>query len=172
MKKILTLVVCATMMLMLNGCSSDESSKDFHVRNCSNTGCKDRYMTRGDSTPYGDDMILPTTEGNIEYIAYVALSGGYLSLNHVNSIFNCAVGQLNIQAVIDGNVIKVLEKANEPEYLANCVCPFDLYCEIGPLADGNYKIYIYKGSFDGNDYTNFSITYTSGLSGVHKPWND
>lgn len=169
MKKISVLVVCATMMLMLNGCSSDESSKDFHVRNCSNTGCKDRYMTRGDSTPYGDDMILPTTE---ECIEFKALSGGYLSLNHINSIFNCAVGQLNIQAVIDGNVIKVLEKANELEILANCVCPFDLYCEIGPLADGDYSIFIYKGSFDSPDYTNFPITYKSDLSGVYKPRNN
>lgn len=168
MKKKNLFVMGATMMLMLGGCSSDESVKDFHVRNCANTGCKDRYMTRGDSTPYGDDMILP----NEEYIEYKALNGGYLSLNHFNTIFNCAVSQLNAQGVLEGNVIKVLEKTDEPEYLANCVCPFDLYCEIGPLADGNYKIYIYKGSFDGNDYTNFSITYTSGLSGVYKPWND
>ena len=160
MKKNSILVLCATMMLMLSGCSSDESGKGFHVRNCANTGCKNTYMTRGDSST--DDVYE-------EYIEYKALSGGYLSLNHDNSIFNCAVGQLNIEAIIDGNVIKVLEKANEPEYLANCVCSFDLYCEIGPLADGDYRIFIYKESFDNPNYTNFSITYKSGLSGVYKP---
>lgn len=164
MKKILTLVVCATMMLMLNGCSSDESSKDFHVRNCSNTGCKQRYLTRGDSST-SDDSNACWVE--VEGIEYKALSGGYLSLNHFNTIFNCAVSQLNAQAVLDGNVIKVLEKTDEPEYLANCVCRFDLYCEVGPLADGEYSIFIYKDSFDNPSYTTFSISYKSGLSGVH-----
>ena len=160
---VLGLIVALVLLAMMACSSSDESVKDFHVRNCANTGCKDRYMTRGDSTPYGDDMILP----NEEYIEYKALNGGYLSLNHFNTIFNCAVSQLNAQAVLEGNVIKVLEKTDEPEYLANCVCPFDLYCEVGPLTDGDYSIFIYKGSFDNPDYTTFSISYKSGLSGVH-----
>lgn len=166
MKKNAILGVCAAMMLMLGGCSSDESGKEFHVRNCANTGCKKTFMTRGVSTTDADFSDISENE---EYIEYKALGGGYLSLNHFNTIFNCAVSQLNVQAVIEDHVIKVLEKANEPEYLADCVCPFDLYCEVGPLTEGDYKIFIYKGSYDGADYTHFSITYKTGLNGIYTP---
>jgi len=124
---------------------SDESST-FHVRDIANSGCKSANHTRSEYP---------------EYFEFKACDGGYLSINHVNALFNCVPGELKIQATIDGNVIKIFEK--EETSLANCVCPYDLYCEIGPLSVGDYDVFVYRDSFE-SPSQHFSITYKNGLN--------
>ena len=159
MKKSIILRVCAALILTIgtNSCSSESDGSRFQVRNFANTGCKSAG-TRGD---------ILYDELRKEYIEYRGMTNGYLSLNHVNVCFNCEPGQLQLQATIEGNVIKIIE--SEEQVGANCVCPYDLYCEVGPLSDCEYTVVIYQDdTFDNvepGEYVRFNISYKNGLSG-------
>ena len=145
----------AILLLTLCGCSNDESTKGasngpFSVRDVANSGCKSTNHTRSEYP---------------EYFEFKACDGGYLSVNHVNAMFNCAPGELKIEATIDGNVIKILEM--EETALANCICPYDLYCEVGPLSNGDYEVVIYHDSFE-IPTRQFSITYNKRLNAKYE----
>ena len=64
-------------------------------------------------------------------------------------------------------MIKIIE--SEEQVGANCVCPYDLYCEVGPLSDCEYTVVIYQDdTFDNvepREYVRFNISYKNGLSG-------
>jgi hypothetical protein len=158
MKKNLLLVMGAALMLTigLGSCDNEdnESAKaGVQVKNFANSGCKNAgtARTRGGLFP-----------GRPEYIEYKAINDGYLSVNHVNTAFNCEPGELKIQATLEGHNIKILE--TEEQSFANCICPYDLYCEVGPLSDGDYTVIICKGSYE-YEYAHFNISYKKGLSG-------
>ena len=137
----------AILLAALCGCSSsDESSSEFHVRDVANSGCKSTSATRSE---------------NPEYFEFKALPGGYLSVNHVNAMFNCEPGKLIVRASIDGHTIKIVEL--EETALANCICPYDLYCEVGPLSIGDYEVIFYRGSYE-NPVNSFSIHYDRNLN--------
>lgn len=159
MKKSIILRVSAALILTIgmNSCSSESDGSRFQVRNFANTGCKSTG-TRGD---------ILYNEFYKEYIEYESMTNGYLSLNHVNVRFNCEPGQLQMQATIEGNVIKIVE--SEEQVGANCVCPYDIYCEVGPLSDGEYTVVVYQDdTFDQvepGEYVRFNISYKNGLSG-------
>ena len=158
MKKSLLLVMGAALMLTigLGSCDNEdnESAKaGVQVRNFANSGCKNAgtARTRGGLFP-----------GRPEYIEYKAINDGYLSVNHVNAMFNCEPGELKMQATLEGHNIKILE--TEEQSFANCICPYDLYCEVGPLSDGDYTVIICKGSYE-YEYAHFNISYKKGLNG-------
>ena len=158
MKKNLLLVMGAALMLTigLGSCDNEdnESAKaGVQVKNFANSGCKNAgtARTRGGLFP-----------GRPEYIEYKAINDGYLSVNHVNTAFNCEPGELKIQATLEGHNIKILE--TEEQSFAKCICPYDLYCEVGPLSDGDYTVIICKGSYE-YEYAHFNISYKKGLSG-------
>lgn len=160
MKKIVSNVICglALMMMGVYGCSSDESTQ-FHLRNFANTGCKSMTPTRGDTRNY----VLRQ-----ESIEYKALGNGYLSLNHVNACYNCEPGELKMEATISGNEIRIVE---EEQYAgANCICPYDLYCEVGPLDNGDYTIVFINGydlssAKHAEERFRFNISYNNSLNG-------
>ena len=147
---LIIIVVAAFVGSTLMGCGGDDDSiiatGDFCVRDVANSGCKSTSHTRSEYP---------------EYFEFKACDGGYLSVNHVNAMFNCAPGELKIEATIDGNVIKILEM--EETALANCICPYDLYCEVGPLSNGDYEVVIYHGSFE-IPVRKFSFTYNKRLN--------
>ena len=158
MKKNLLLVMGAALMLTigLGSCDNEdnESAKaGVQVKNFANSGCKNAgtARTRGGLFP-----------GRPEYIEYKAINDGYLSVNHVNAMFNCEPGELKMQATLEGHNIKILE--TEEQSFANCICPYDLYCEVGPLSDGDYTVIICKGSYE-YEYAHFNISYKKGLNG-------
>ena len=93
----------------------------------------------------------------------VANSGCKKTGNHVNTYFNCQTGELNIQATLEGNEINILE--TEEQALVKCICPYDLYCEIGPLKNEKYTIVVYKKTLEDGAYARFSISYSNTLSG-------
>ena len=141
MKKNLLLVMGAALMLTigLGSCDNEdnESAKaGVQVKNFANSGCKNAGTAR--------------------------TRGGHLSVNHVNTAFNCEPGELKIQATLEGHNIKILE--TEEQSFANCICPYDLYCEVGPLSDGDYTVIICKGSYE-YEHVRFNISYKKGLSG-------
>ena len=157
MKKIIFVISMLLTVGLLGACSSDENNQPFRVRNFSNSGCKP-------ATRVGEEgEILP----NNEAIVVKDMEDGYLSINHENAMFNCET-RLNIQATIEGNVIKVIETFDAVG--TNCTCPYDLYCEVGPLADGDYTIIIYKDATfdqaDAEEYTRFSHTVSHTVTGT------
>ena len=159
MKKNYLLVIGAAMMLAISmsSCSSDDNGL-FKMRNVSNSGCK---YTRAEG---GGEMLYDI----YETIGYKGLDNGYLSLNHENAVFNCEPGELKMQGTISGNEINILEA--EESAGANCMCLYDLYCEVGPLEEG--KVYTIVVFHDGVELDRFSITYRKGLSGTSYVQND
>ena len=165
MKKSIVLWMSGLILTMagLNGCSSDDESQ-FHIKNVANSGCKSMAATRGETR---DDVPYSLRQ---EYIEYKGLANGYLSLNHVNACFNCEPGELKMQATISGNEITIVE--TEQFQGANCICPYDLYCEVGPLEDGEYTITFWEGSELHQATTplkraQFTVSYKNGLNGKH-----
>ena len=160
MKKNMILWMSALVLTIagLSGCSNEDDNAQFQVKNFANTGCKSMADTRGEA----DDNGLRQ-----EYIEYKALGNGYLSLNHVNACFNCGAEAFNWKATISGNVIKIEESYKG--LMANCVCPFDLYGEVGPLTDGDYTVILYQKyeEFDEApfEYARFTVSYKNGQSG-------
>ena len=160
MEKSVLSIICGLALLMLGmcGCSDENDSAQFQVKNFANTGCKSMADTRGEA----DDNGLRQ-----EYIEYKALGNGYLSLNHVNACFNCGAEAFNWKATLSGNIIKIEETCKG--LMANCVCPFDLYGEVGPLTDGDYTVILYQKyeEFDEApfEYARFTFSYKNGLSG-------
>ncbi len=62
-----------------------------------------------------------------------------------------------------GNEIKIPEK--EQEELADCTCPYDMQCEIGPLENGSYILKLYKQTLDKEPYATLKILYKTGVKG-------
>ena len=160
MKKYISLWISALVLTItgLSGCSNEDDSAQFQVKNFANTGCKSVADTRGEA----DDNGLRQ-----EYIEYKALGNGYLSLNHVNAVFNCGAEAFNWKATISGNVIKIEESYKG--LMANCVCPFDLYGEVGPLTDGDYTVILYQKYEEVDEapfeYARFTVSYKNGQNG-------
>ena len=160
MKKYISLWISALVLTItgLSGCSNEDDSAQFQVKNFANTGCKSVADTRGEA----DDNGLRQ-----EYIEYKALGNGYLSLNHVNACFNCGAEAFNWKATISGNVIKIEESYKG--LMANCVCPFDLYGEVGPLTDGDYTVILYQKYEEVDEapfeYARFTVSYKNGQNG-------
>lgn len=151
------LLMSAILTLASISCGNDaEGNQGIQVRNVANSGCKP-VETRGEGR-FG----LWT-----EYVEYKSMNDGYLSLKHVNSTFNCFAGELRMEATISGNEIRIMEENHHKteDYLeANCLCPYDLYCEVGPLTVGSYTVIIYKGSYQYEE-ARFTISYSKGLDG-------
>ncbi len=84
------------------------------------------------------------------YITLKTVNDFYLQFNHVNSWFNCEPGQITISLEISSDIISVDE--NESSSLANCICPFDIGCRIGPLQYGSYSVKFRKAGITFKEY--------------------
>ena len=163
MKKNIFLWMSALVLAIagLSGCSNEDDSAQFQVKNFANTGCKSMADTRGEADDAESSSLRP------EYIEYKALGNGYLSLNHVNAVFNCGAEAFNWKATISGNVIKIEESYKG--LMANCICPFDLYGEVGPLTDGDYTVILYQKYEEADEapfeYARFTVSYKNGQNG-------
>ena len=164
MKERKLFLMSAVLMLVSGfcGCNSDsksenESDSGILVRNIANTGCKSAE-TRGD----GQDGEWP------EYIEYKSMEDGYLSIKHVNAMFNCHA-KLTMEATVSGNEIQIIEKdysETEDGPRSTCICTYDLYCEVGPLTAGTYTVVIstYRSEYE---KARFTISYAKGLDGKY-----
>lgn len=163
MKKNIFLWMSALVLAIagLSGCSNEDDSAQFQVKNFANTGCKSMADTRGEADDAESSSLRP------EYIEYKGLANGYLSLNHVNAVFNCGAEAFNWKATISGNVIKIEESYKG--LMANCICPFDLYGEVGPLTDGDYTVILYQKYEEADEapfeYARFTVSYKNGQNG-------
>ena len=159
MRKSSLLLMSSALMLVsaFCGCNSDsESDSGIQVRNFANTGCKP-LETRGEDGQTGK---------TVEYIEYKGMEDSFLSFKHVNAQFTC-YSQPRIEATVSGSEITIREYEYHPteDYIsASCLCPYDLYCEVGPLDAGKYTIIICQG--EGKyELSRFTIDYSKGLDG-------
>ena len=159
MKRSRLMLMSSMLMLVscFSGCNGDNDSgsdSGIQVRNSANTGCKPTE-TRGDGQ----------SEKTVEYIGYKGMEDGFLSFKHVNAQFSC-YSRPRIEATVSGSEITILEyEYHETEdYISvTCDCPYDLYCEVGPLAVGKYTIIICQG--EGKyELSRFTIDNSKGLN--------
>ena len=159
MKERKLFLMSAVLMLVSGfcGCNSDsESESGIQVRNVANTGCKSAETRGEDGLPWP------------EYIEYKAMEDGYLSIKHVNTMFEC-LSKLTMEATVSGNEIQIIEKDNsetEDGIRTSCLCTYDLYCEVGPLTAGTYTVVIskYRSEYE---QARFTISYAKGLDGKY-----
>ena len=127
------------------GCSNDnEKTKDdapLTLRNFVHTGCKE-------------------LDGYEESVEYSCKSSGRLYIRHVNAVFNCCAEELRANASVTDNRIIITE--SEKSSACDCICPYDLSFEVGPLTDGKYTVVINR---DTQEYTTFVIDFDKNLSG-------
>ena len=157
MKKSKLLLMSAVLTLASASCGNDgDGDSGIQVRNFANTGCKS-VETRGE-----DGLPWP------EYIEYKSMEDGYLSIKHVNTMFNCFPGELRMSATVSDNEIRIVEEDyhETDNYIrATCDCPYDLYCEVGPLTASQYTIVVYRKSHKLLEQARFTISYSKGLDG-------
>ena len=157
MKKSRVLFLSSVLALVSGfcGCNSDSNSDyGIQVRNYANTGCKPT-VTRGEDGQTGK---------TVEFIDYKGMDDGFLSFKHVNAQFTC-YSQPRIEATVSGSEITIREYEYYPteDYItASCLCPYDLYCEVGPLDAGKYTVIILQGKGTYELYR-FTIDYSKGL---------
>ena len=144
-------IVCG--LLALAGCTdtADNPASMIELKNFSNTGCKsDLVRTRSD---YNTEK---------EVFNYSCIHEGYLYVTHQNAMFNCCPKGLGAKISVEDNLLKVVEY--ESDGLCDCLCPFDLSYEIGPLVEGKtYIIYVSQG---GEESKVAEFEFHNSMSGV------
>lgn len=68
------------------------------------------------------------------------LEDGYYLIEHINGIFNCCPGGININAAFINGKLIYQECENTP--LCNCICPMNVYSKIGPIKHSKYSFEI------------------------------
>ena len=114
------------------------------------------------------DMFHPksTTRGLFEdeTIEYKARENGLLRITHNNAIFNCVPGRIYAELIEKGQTF-IIEEIEE-ESNANCVCPYDLGYDIGPLTEGEeYSVSIRRGKSEESEVAKFIFTYSPTVKG-------
>ena len=156
MKKYLFFLMSVMLMVMLAGCTNDadnpvSNQKGIELKNFSNSGCKSKYVrTRSDDN------------ARKEVFNYSCIHEGYLYVTHQNAMFNCCPKGLGAKISVEDNLLKVIEY--ESDGLCDCMCPFDLSYEIGPLVEGkSYIIYVSQG---GEESKVAEFEFHNSMSGV------
>jgi len=160
-KRFLTLSVVSLAMMLAVGCSNDDAGSEEQSpieqqgepKNYSVSGCKSRSATRTDS-PFGEESV---EYQNSEKV-------GYLRISHINALFNCEPGQILTDVSFQDGLFVVVEK--EEQSMANCICPYDLAYDIGPLSDGKeYTVSIRRERTEGSEVVKFNFTYSPNVRG-------
>ena len=154
MKKSVLWIVCG--LLAMAGCTGDgdnpaSDQREIELKNFSNSGCKsDLIRTRSDDN------------ARKEVFNYSCIHEGYLYVTHQNARFNCCPRSLGADVSVEDNQIKVGEYESGGD--CDCICPYDLSYEIGPLVEGKtYDIYI---GYKGNELKVAEFEFHNPMSGV------
>ena len=129
MKAKIILPVLLIMAIAVTVCKKGSSNDTLAVKDLSVSDCKNK----GDSEKGIDS----------EYITIKTVDDSYLTVNHINSMFNCQPGKITIAINISGNEISIDE--NESTSLANCLCQYDIDFKLGPLQYGTFILKFQKG---------------------------
>ena len=141
------LFLCGIIVFMAFSCEKDNvDDKIFHVKDFSYDGCKNT-----------------SSKSSIdEYIEYKTVDENYLSVKHVNALFNCCPGKLIVNAIIDSAKLIITE--DEEEHACDCICHYDLNYKIGPLEYGEYH-FIVKSLYLTD--TEFILDFSSSTDTTH-----
>jgi len=93
----------------------------------------------------------------VEYLEYSTVEENFLSVKHINALFNCSPGKITASIKIEGSNLIITE--DEESSIADCVCRYDINYKIGPLKYGQYQFILKKG--ENLTYLNFPITFNS-----------
>jgi hypothetical protein len=137
MKKSVVYLFLFTLAIVFTSCKKEFPNDPVALKDLSISACKTKgYENKGIEPEY---FLIKTTD---DY---------YLSFNHINSMFNCEPGEINVSVEILADTIKINE--TESSSLANCICQYDLEFRLGPLEYGSYFIKFEKGGFLFREYT-------------------
>ena len=124
-------------------------------------GINDLFNLGVDKIKYSDCKTITKKSENSERIEYKTVDKKYLQIKHINVWFNCEPGKLLVDVDQVNGTIFVDE--NEEKPMANCICPYDLCYQIGPM---DYGQYIIKFQRDGLLFAEFSVYFNSTTSGI------
>lgn len=132
---------------LIAGCGNDvndESATELKVVNITNSGCKSFSQdSKAKKSPSVYDE---------ESIIYSISGASRLSVTHVNARHNCNPDKLDLKVVKKGSLIHISE--NENGGSANCICCYDLSCEIEFSEMRDYEVVYMQ---DGIEKTRFNI---------------
>lgn len=144
------LMCVSLLVLAMAGCTDekDNQAQTVTLKNFANSGCKD-------NTRSGYD-------GREEIAEYAVHHEGYLYVNHQNAVFNCCPGTIGADILVEDNRIIIGEYESSGD--CDCICPYDLSYEVGPLVEGTtYTIYI---GYKGIESKVAEFTFQNSMSGV------
>jgi hypothetical protein len=115
--------------LAATSCKKEFPDNPLTIDNLTVSDCKSVGLNKGSTSPM--------------YITLKTVNDYYIQYDHINSWFNCEPGQITVSFEMSSDSITLDE--NESSSAANCICPFDVSCRIGPLQYGTYTIKCKKG---------------------------
>lgn len=151
MKTKMILFTAIALLLGIAGCEKGNSIEKTQLKDFSYLGCKNDVKDTGKNVKQIDEP---------EYIEYKATGDGYLSIKHVNAIFNCCPDTIKVNTTVEGDSISIVESEIGPK--CDCICEYDLAYKIGPLHNGKYTLIF---SRDTHKFLKFTINYNSSLEG-------
>ena len=172
MKTIYYLFFVAALFIFM-GCNSSDSGslgedevsnavKDnsgFSLRNFTHSGCKKNANAPKKAAAISSVL------GSEEYIEYEGRENGFITIYHLNTLFNCGITDIGADISVTDSVIHLAERKTKGAYARCGYCPFDVVIDAGPLMDGVYKVIISK---DGVDYGQCTITFSPSAKGREK----
>lgn len=152
---ICTLLACIAAFAACGNDDGDAGSAGWvNVKNVYTTGCKTTETANASqkTRSFFEDM------GYKEYVEYTSKDNGYVHVTHHNALFNCCSDVIDVDVSQGLGSIIVTETENNYA-ICNCICPFDVSFELGPMEMGHeYNVVIKSGGTDG---VSFSFTYPS-----------
>lgn len=140
---------------LITGCQDVTGYKDSPVdgyvspKNFSVTGCK--AIVSGTRNPSTDESIM-----------YESIRENYVRITHNNARFNCEPGRIYAELIEKGQTFIIVEK--EEKSSANCICPYDLGYDIGPLTEGHeYTVSIRTGYTENSERAKFSFVFSQNI---------
>ena len=162
---VLLLLVLSFTFLLTTGCSDGTKPEAPSGSMTSATDCK-TFATKGALVP---DL-------SADCISYNYTSGGTLTLQHINTAFNCCP-DYEATITIEGSLITLTE--HETGAHCNCLCVFDLTYEILFLPAGVYQIVVEQEYlYEDDEHHDFVLQLNGAISGEscitrdHYPWNN
>ncbi len=143
------MVVILLLAVEFAGCGDEENTNgQITTRNVFDSGCKS----------YNNAKETNSLTKETETITFTAGKGGWLHVEHKNTLFNCCSDKISVEVSQDDNIITVNEDENDQS--CNCICPFDVEYEIGSLENTTYTLVIRRG---GIEFFRQTVTFADDL---------
>jgi hypothetical protein len=147
------------MILIVLGCKKDNDlmrldNRILEVRNINISQCKSEVIT--------NDLNVTYDENSEEYLKIQTVDSNFLKINHCDVWFNC-YPSIEITAKIENRVI--IYSATDTLPLYNCVCLYDLECNIGPLEFTQFTFEYHRA---GTLIKKFNLNFNNSTNEIYK----